>query len=159
MDIEYHVPYRFPDPNIGLGALGSPTTVGNPRLFAGTYPGFSHGGATLMSKTSCELQSKCMDIEYYVPFRFPDPNIGLGALGSPTSACCVPNVHSLADTLDDFRSSSFLPMTDACGVPMFAEEANIAIARHKAFLATPLWPSVVIQTILSTSDYRFTVNV
>ena len=59
-------------------------------------------------------------------------------------AWLVSDVHSLTDTLDDFRSSSFLPMTDACGVPMLAEEANITIARHKAFLATPLWPSVVI---------------
>ena len=38
-----------------------------------------------------------------------------------TSACCIPNVHSLTDTLDDFRSSSFLPMTDACCVPMLQQ--------------------------------------
>ena len=64
MDIEYYVSFRFPDPNIGFGALGTPTTVGNPRLFAGTYTVFSAGGASMLSCTAgFELQSKCKDIE------------------------------------------------------------------------------------------------
>ena len=63
MDIEYYVPFRFPDPNIGLGVLGSPTTVGNPRLFASTYTGFSHGGASMFSRTvGFEFKSKCKEL-------------------------------------------------------------------------------------------------
>ena len=112
MDIEYYVPFRFPDPNIGFGALGTPTTVGNPRLFAGMYTVFSAGGATLMSKTSCELQSKCMDIEYHVPYRFPDPNIGLGALGSPTT---VGNPRLFAGTYPGFSHGGATLMSACFG--------------------------------------------